>query len=126
MSISVKERLLFFCHIEVVWDSSISSLGCCYSYCYLLLFQAGNYVRDDTVPSLIHMVSNALDLQGYAVQRLFTAVQNDISQVWHAYRTKYSLDTVQSQNLILLGCGTFTFTSYLPDMVHSQIELDIY
>jgi hypothetical protein len=46
-------------------------------------FQAGNYVRDDTVPSLIHMVASSDSLQAYAVQQLFSAIQHDISQVWH-------------------------------------------
>lgn len=43
--------------------------------------KAGNYVRDDAVPSLIHLVSTSSELQAYAVQRLFKAMQNDISQV---------------------------------------------
>lgn len=46
-----------------------------------LKLQAGNFVRDDAVPSLIHLVSTSSELQAYAVQRLFKAMQNDISQV---------------------------------------------
>ncbi|XP_028392024.1 AP-1 complex subunit gamma-1-like [Dendronephthya gigantea] len=45
-----------------------------------VLTSAGNYVRDDTVPSLIHMVASSDSLQAYAVQQLFSAVQDDISQ----------------------------------------------
>lgn len=45
-----------------------------------VLTTAGGYVRDDTVPSLIHLVSASSELQGYAVQRLFKAMLNDISQ----------------------------------------------
>ncbi|XP_046841939.1 LOW QUALITY PROTEIN: AP-1 complex subunit gamma-1-like, partial [Xenia sp. Carnegie-2017] len=45
-----------------------------------VLTTAGNYVRDDTVPSLIHMVASSDTLQAYAVQQLFTAIQDDISQ----------------------------------------------
>ncbi|RMX50218.1 hypothetical protein pdam_00004802 [Pocillopora damicornis] len=46
-----------------------------------VLTTAGNYVRDDAVPSLIHLVSTSSELQAYAVQRLFKAMQNDISQI---------------------------------------------
>ncbi|XP_020609742.1 AP-1 complex subunit gamma-1-like [Orbicella faveolata] len=45
-----------------------------------VLTTAGNFVRDDAVPSLIHLVSTSSELQAYAVQRLFKAMQNDISQ----------------------------------------------
>ncbi|XP_068691732.1 AP-1 complex subunit gamma-1-like isoform X1 [Montipora foliosa] len=45
-----------------------------------VLTTAGGFVRDDAVPSLIHLVSMSSDLQGYAVQRLFKAMLNDISQ----------------------------------------------
>lgn len=45
-----------------------------------VLTTAGNYVRDDAVPSLIHLVSTSSELQAYAVQRLFKAMQSDISQ----------------------------------------------
>ena len=48
-----------------------------------VVFQAGSFVRDDAVPSLIHLVSMSSELQGYAVQRLFKAMLNDISQVSH-------------------------------------------
>jgi len=48
-----------------------------------VVFQAGSFVRDDAVPSLIHLVSMSSELQGYAVQRLFKAMLNDISQVTH-------------------------------------------
>ena len=51
------------------------------SFYAVFCFQAGNYVRDDTVPSLIHMVASSDNLQAYAVQQLFLAVQDDISQV---------------------------------------------
>lgn len=56
-------------------------------------FQAGNYVRDDTVPSLIHMVASSDNLQAYAVQQLFKAVQEDISQVYLALRLYTEIDT---------------------------------
>ncbi|KAL9975141.1 hypothetical protein ACROYT_G012263 [Oculina patagonica] len=45
-----------------------------------VLTTSGNFVRDDAVPSLVHLVSTSSELQGYAVQRLFKAMQNDISQ----------------------------------------------
>ncbi|XP_032239226.2 AP-1 complex subunit gamma-1 isoform X2 [Nematostella vectensis] len=45
-----------------------------------VLTTAGNFVRDDTVPHLIHLVSTSSDLQAYGVQQLFKAMQHDISQ----------------------------------------------
>lgn len=45
-----------------------------------VLTTAGSFVRDDAVPSLIHLVSTSSDLQAYAVQRLYRAMLNDISQ----------------------------------------------
>ena len=52
-----------------------------FSLTTVVALQAGNFVRDDAVPSLIVMLSNKSDLQAYAVQSLFKAVRDDISQV---------------------------------------------
>lgn len=45
-----------------------------------VLTSAGSFVRDDAVPSLVYLVSTSSELQGYAVQSLYKAMQNDISQ----------------------------------------------
>lgn len=48
----------------------------------IFILQAGSFVRDDAVPSLVYLVSTSSELQGYAVQSLYKAMQNDISQVF--------------------------------------------
>ncbi|XP_033025950.1 AP-1 complex subunit gamma-like 2 [Lacerta agilis] len=45
-----------------------------------VLTMAGSYVRDDAVPSLIHLIGGAKELHGYAVQQLYKALTQDISQ----------------------------------------------
>nr|XP_056719249.1 AP-1 complex subunit gamma-like 2 [Euleptes europaea] len=45
-----------------------------------VLTMAGSYVRDDAVPNLTHLIGGAKELHGYAVQQLYEAVAQDISQ----------------------------------------------
>uniref|UniRef100_A0ACB8EWU7 Uncharacterized protein n=1 Tax=Sphaerodactylus townsendi TaxID=933632 RepID=A0ACB8EWU7_9SAUR len=46
-----------------------------------VLTTAGSYVRDDAVPNLTHLIGGAKELHGYAVQQLYQALAQDISQV---------------------------------------------
>ncbi|XP_059836308.1 AP-1 complex subunit gamma-1-like [Hypanus sabinus] len=45
-----------------------------------VLTTAGSYVRDDSVPLLIQLISNANSLHSYIVQKLYQAIRVDISQ----------------------------------------------
>ncbi|XP_048372267.1 AP-1 complex subunit gamma-like 2 isoform X1 [Sphaerodactylus townsendi] len=45
-----------------------------------VLTTAGSYVRDDAVPNLTHLIGGAKELHGYAVQQLYQALAQDISQ----------------------------------------------
>ncbi|XP_078393925.1 AP-1 complex subunit gamma-1-like [Cetorhinus maximus] len=45
-----------------------------------VLTTAGSYVRDDAVPNLIQLITSAGDLHAYTVQKLYTALEMDISQ----------------------------------------------
>lgn len=47
----------------------------------LALRQAGSYVRDDSVPNLIQLITNSVEMHAYTVQRLYKALLDDISQV---------------------------------------------
>lgn len=54
----------------------------CFSHCYLCSsLQAGSYVRDDSVPNLIQLITNSVEMHAYTVQRLYKALLDDISQV---------------------------------------------
>lgn len=56
---------------------------------YFLFFfpfpQAGSYVRDDSVPNLIQLITNSVEMHAYTVQRLYKALLDDISQVRGAF-----------------------------------------
>lgn len=41
---------------------------------------AGNYVREEMLAAFIRLVTQASDMQGYAVQKLYTSLKEDISQ----------------------------------------------
>uniref|UniRef100_A0A8B9HWI7 AP-1 complex subunit gamma n=1 Tax=Astyanax mexicanus TaxID=7994 RepID=A0A8B9HWI7_ASTMX len=41
---------------------------------------AGSYVRDDSVPNLIQLITNSVEMHAYTVQRLYKALLDDISQ----------------------------------------------
>uniref|UniRef100_A0A671XV56 AP-1 complex subunit gamma n=1 Tax=Sparus aurata TaxID=8175 RepID=A0A671XV56_SPAAU len=41
---------------------------------------AENYVRDDSVPNLIQLITNSVEMHAYTVQRLYKALLDDISQ----------------------------------------------
>ncbi|KAL8177192.1 UNVERIFIED_CONTAM: hypothetical protein K2H54_043163 [Gekko kuhli] len=45
-----------------------------------VLTMAGAYVRDDSVPNLIHLIGGVKELHSYAVQLLYEALAQDISQ----------------------------------------------
>ena len=47
----------------------------------VLLQQSGSYVRDDSVPNLIQLITNSVEMHAYTVQRLYKALLDDISQV---------------------------------------------
>lgn len=47
----------------------------------LTSLQAGSYVRDDSVPNLIQLITNSVEMHAYTVQRLYKALLDDISQV---------------------------------------------
>uniref|UniRef100_A0A8C4HBE6 AP-1 complex subunit gamma n=1 Tax=Dicentrarchus labrax TaxID=13489 RepID=A0A8C4HBE6_DICLA len=44
------------------------------------LVPAGSYVRDDSVPNLIQLITNSVEMHAYTVQRLYKALLDDISQ----------------------------------------------
>ncbi len=46
----------------------------------LFLLQAGNYVRDDVVSSLIQLIAETNTLHCYTTQQMFKALRDDISQ----------------------------------------------
>lgn len=45
-----------------------------------MLIKAGSHVREDLVSGIVVMISEAEDLHGYSVQKLFLALRDDISQ----------------------------------------------
>ncbi|TRY97156.1 hypothetical protein DNTS_009642 [Danionella cerebrum] len=45
-----------------------------------IFLAAENYVRDDSVPNLIQLITNSLEMHAYTVQRLYKALLDDISQ----------------------------------------------
>ncbi|KAL4630275.1 AP-1 complex subunit gamma-1 isoform X2 [Arapaima gigas] len=45
-----------------------------------VLTTAGSYVRDDSVPNLIQLITNSTEMHAYTVQRLYKALLDDISQ----------------------------------------------
>lgn len=57
--------------------------------------QAGSYVRDDSVPNLIQLITNSVEMHAYTVQRLYKALLDDISQVRAALRFVVSLCRVK-------------------------------
>lgn len=82
---------------ELCWTRPRSFLGvscgadaaCCHACltAVVLLCQAGGDVRDETVPNLIQLITNASELHCYTVHKLYRALVTDISQVhssiWH-------------------------------------------
>uniref|UniRef100_A0A8C3AML5 AP-1 complex subunit gamma n=1 Tax=Cyclopterus lumpus TaxID=8103 RepID=A0A8C3AML5_CYCLU len=46
----------------------------------VLGYFAGSYVRDDSVPNLIQLITNSVEMHAYTVQRLYKALLDDISQ----------------------------------------------
>ncbi|XP_036390911.1 AP-1 complex subunit gamma-1 isoform X1 [Megalops cyprinoides] len=45
-----------------------------------VLTTAGSYVRDDSVPNLIQLITNSVEMHAYTVQKLYKALLDDISQ----------------------------------------------
>ncbi|KNC86688.1 hypothetical protein SARC_01156 [Sphaeroforma arctica JP610] len=45
-----------------------------------MLTSAGNYVTEELVTTVVHMITNTEDLHAYMTQRLYLALQDDISQ----------------------------------------------
>ncbi|KAJ6653068.1 hypothetical protein lerEdw1_010154 [Lerista edwardsae] len=45
-----------------------------------VLTTAGSYVRDDAVPNVIHLIGGVQELHSYAVQQLYSALAQDLSQ----------------------------------------------
>uniref|UniRef100_A0A673J111 AP-1 complex subunit gamma n=1 Tax=Sinocyclocheilus rhinocerous TaxID=307959 RepID=A0A673J111_9TELE len=45
-----------------------------------IFLAAENYVRDDSVPNLIQLITNSVEMHAYTVQRLYKALLDDISQ----------------------------------------------
>ncbi|XP_053555433.1 AP-1 complex subunit gamma-1 [Bombina bombina] len=45
-----------------------------------VLTTAGSYVRDDSVPNLIQLITNSSEMHEYTVQKLYKAILDDISQ----------------------------------------------
>ncbi|XP_035251981.1 AP-1 complex subunit gamma-1 isoform X1 [Anguilla anguilla] len=45
-----------------------------------VLTTAGSYVRDDSVPNLIQLITNSMEMHAYTVQRLYKALLDDVSQ----------------------------------------------
>ena len=49
-------------------------------WCLICLFQAGDYVQDDVVSTLIQLIAETNSLHCYTTQQLFKALKTDISQ----------------------------------------------
>uniref|UniRef100_A0A8B9HWX3 AP-1 complex subunit gamma n=1 Tax=Astyanax mexicanus TaxID=7994 RepID=A0A8B9HWX3_ASTMX len=47
---------------------------------FVHILHAGSYVRDDSVPNLIQLITNSVEMHAYTVQRLYKALLDDISQ----------------------------------------------
>lgn len=45
-----------------------------------MLKLAGNYVREEMLAAFIRLVTQTSELQGYTVQKLYSALKEDISQ----------------------------------------------
>lgn len=43
--------------------------------------QAGNYVTEELVTTVVQMIAQAEELHAYVTQRLFVAIQEDITKV---------------------------------------------
>ena len=47
----------------------------------LLAVQAGNYITEELVTTVVTMIAQADELHAYVTQRLFVAIQDDIGKV---------------------------------------------
>ena len=59
----------------------VSERTCSCVWLWSPLCQAGGDVRDETVPNLIQLITNASELHCYTVHKLYRALLTDISQV---------------------------------------------
>lgn len=71
--IHCRSRVCFDCVADVFCSVSVVMV--------LPVLQAGSYVRDDSVPNLIQLITNSVEMHAYTVQRLYKALLDDISQV---------------------------------------------
>lgn len=49
--------------------------------CKLARTQAGNYITEELVTTVVQMITQTEDLHAYVTQRLFVAIQDDIAKV---------------------------------------------
>ena len=57
----------------------------------MIVFQAGNYVKDEVWHALIVVLTNAPNLHGYTVRALYKAVQKSSEQVGMLQRRTFLL-----------------------------------
>ncbi|WFD05387.1 clathrin associated protein complex large subunit [Malassezia vespertilionis] len=65
---------------------------------------AGNHIRDEVLGAFIRLISHTPELQGYAAQRLYAALYNDLSQ---HYQTLAAVWVIGEFGEILLQLGSF-------------------
>lgn len=63
------------------WSAPQVFVSVCCVWFWSPLRQAGGDVRDETVPNLIQLITNASELHCYTVHKLYRALVTDISQV---------------------------------------------
>ena len=80
----------------------------------LCIIQAGSHVREDLVSGIVVMISEAEDLHGYSVQKLFLALRDDISQVSRCH----------SSICLSIYLSIYLLSFYLS--IHLSIYLSIY
>ncbi|TIB37131.1 hypothetical protein E3P84_00539 [Wallemia ichthyophaga] len=83
-----------------------------------MLKVAGNYVREEVLSAFVRLVSHTPELQAYTVQKLFSALQKDVSQ---EALTLAGLWTIGEYGDVLLSAGSYEDD----DQVNRVTENDI-
>uniref|UniRef100_A0A6Q2YB38 AP-1 complex subunit gamma n=1 Tax=Esox lucius TaxID=8010 RepID=A0A6Q2YB38_ESOLU len=76
----MKELLYFLDSCDPEFKADCSGVDSSTELADLSCVQAGSYVRDDSVPNLIQLITNSVEMHAYTVQRLYKALLDDISQ----------------------------------------------
>ncbi|KAH0626166.1 hypothetical protein JD844_000981, partial [Phrynosoma platyrhinos] len=84
-----------------------------------VLTMAGSYVRDDSVPNLICLIGGAKELHSYAVQQLYSALAQDISQV-NPEEMLSLLERVLQSHLSLPATRAYALTALMKLGTHLQ------